>query len=81
MHEVQLFQKSSDNIIDNVAEHSKTSDAQGRVQLTNRTATPIDTGIGHHLRNNPSPPDGRDGLGSTYRPRRCVTSEFAEARR
>jgi uncharacterized repeat protein (TIGR01451 family) len=50
--QVQLFQKE-DNSIDNVAEHSKTSDSQGRVLLTNRTATPIDTDTGHHLRNNP----------------------------
>ena len=50
--QVQLFQKQ-DNSIDNVAEHSKTSDSQGRLLLTNRTVAPIDTDTGHHLRNNP----------------------------
>jgi hypothetical protein len=50
--QVQLFQKQGD-FIDNAAEHTRTSDAQGRVLLPNRTVTPVDTATGHHLRNNP----------------------------
>jgi hypothetical protein len=51
--QVQLFQKSGDNIIDNLPEHSGISDAQGRMPLSNRTVTPIATETGHHQRDNP----------------------------